>query len=192
MTQAMRTWAPTSWGGSSASPCANARSSSTAVRTLRLRVEPNVSTWRSSPPRAGLDEAQVTSLTHGGSSDPCWIDPSDRLLIEAVDQLHETSDLTDGLGGVGRRFRRATAPRPGAARRLVPRASARRQGRLAPPTSLRRHASPTTPPEARTPSTRLAAPRQPRRWRRRRHLVSARTGLSVQSQAPLSMCGPRP
>jgi alkylhydroperoxidase family enzyme len=47
--------------------------------------------------RAGLDDAQITSLTHGAPSDPCWIDPGDRLLIEAVDQLHETSDLTDGL-----------------------------------------------------------------------------------------------
>jgi alkylhydroperoxidase family enzyme len=47
--------------------------------------------------RAGLDEAQITSLTHGAPSDPCWIDPGDRLLIEAVDQLHETSDVADGL-----------------------------------------------------------------------------------------------
>jgi alkylhydroperoxidase family enzyme len=47
--------------------------------------------------RAGLDDVQITSLTHGGASDSCWIEPGDRLLIEAVDQLHETSDLTDGL-----------------------------------------------------------------------------------------------
>ncbi len=47
--------------------------------------------------RAGLDEAQITSLTHGVPSDPCWLDPGDRLLIEAVDQLHETADLADGL-----------------------------------------------------------------------------------------------
>jgi alkylhydroperoxidase family enzyme len=47
--------------------------------------------------RAGLDHPQIASLTHGTPRDPCWVDPGDRLLIEAVDQLHDTSDLTDEL-----------------------------------------------------------------------------------------------
>ena len=45
--------------------------------------------------RAGLDGAQVTSLTHGSSSDPCWVDERERVLIDAVDELHEQSDLSD-------------------------------------------------------------------------------------------------
>jgi alkylhydroperoxidase family enzyme len=47
--------------------------------------------------RADLDEAQITSLTHGSSNDACWTDPPDRLLIEAVDRLHEGSDISDEL-----------------------------------------------------------------------------------------------
>jgi alkylhydroperoxidase family enzyme len=47
--------------------------------------------------RAGLDAAQIASLTHGLPTDPCWIDAGERLLIEAVDQLHDSSDLTDEL-----------------------------------------------------------------------------------------------
>jgi hypothetical protein len=47
--------------------------------------------------RARLDRAQVTSLTHGQPSDLCWVDPADRLLIEAVDQLHDTADINDEL-----------------------------------------------------------------------------------------------
>jgi alkylhydroperoxidase family enzyme len=49
--------------------------------------------------RAGLDDAQVRSLTHGGPADECWADERDRLLIEAADQLHDTSDLADDLWG---------------------------------------------------------------------------------------------
>jgi alkylhydroperoxidase family enzyme len=45
--------------------------------------------------RAGLDRPQVTSLTHGSSADACWTVDRDRLLIEAVDELHDTSDLAD-------------------------------------------------------------------------------------------------
>jgi len=45
--------------------------------------------------RAGLDGPQVTSLTHGSASDPCWVDERDRVLIDAVDELHERSDLSD-------------------------------------------------------------------------------------------------
>ena len=47
--------------------------------------------------RAGLSGEQVTSLTHGGASDPCWTDERDRLLIEAADALHDSADLGDDL-----------------------------------------------------------------------------------------------
>jgi alkylhydroperoxidase family enzyme len=45
--------------------------------------------------RAGLDGEQVRSLTHGGPDDPCWASAADRLLIRLVDELHDTSDLSD-------------------------------------------------------------------------------------------------
>jgi alkylhydroperoxidase family enzyme len=48
-------------------------------------------------PRAGLDAGQVTSLTHGGPADSCWDSERDRLLVRLVDELHETSDLSDPL-----------------------------------------------------------------------------------------------
>jgi hypothetical protein len=47
--------------------------------------------------RARLNYAQLTSLTCGLPSDACWTDPSESLLIEAVDQLHDTADLTNEL-----------------------------------------------------------------------------------------------
>ncbi|HEY6472149.1 MAG TPA: hypothetical protein VIY26_04595 [Acidimicrobiales bacterium] len=47
--------------------------------------------------RAGLDPDQVRSLTHGGPGDPCWESERDRLLLRLVDELHETSDVSDGL-----------------------------------------------------------------------------------------------
>jgi alkylhydroperoxidase family enzyme len=47
--------------------------------------------------RAGLSGPQVTSLTHGGPPDPCWTDERDRLLIEAADSLHDSSDIADDL-----------------------------------------------------------------------------------------------
>jgi alkylhydroperoxidase family enzyme len=47
--------------------------------------------------RAGLSARQVTSLTHGNSSDPCWAGERDRLLIEAADALHDTADIDDDL-----------------------------------------------------------------------------------------------
>ena len=47
--------------------------------------------------RAALDEAQVVSLAHGSPDDPCWTSERDRLLIRAVDALHDLSDLPDGL-----------------------------------------------------------------------------------------------
>lgn len=49
--------------------------------------------------RAALDERQVTSLTHGGPDDPCWTSARDRLLIRAVDALHDTGDVPDDLWG---------------------------------------------------------------------------------------------
>jgi len=47
--------------------------------------------------RVGLDEAQVTSLTHGTDEDPCWETASDRLLIRLVDELHDSSTVRDDL-----------------------------------------------------------------------------------------------
>lgn len=47
--------------------------------------------------RVGLSPAQVASLTFGGAEDGCWTDERDRVLIAAVDALHDSSDLTDAL-----------------------------------------------------------------------------------------------
>ena len=47
--------------------------------------------------RAGLSGEQVTSLTHGRASDPCWADERDRLLIRAADALHDSAGIGDGL-----------------------------------------------------------------------------------------------
>jgi alkylhydroperoxidase family enzyme len=47
--------------------------------------------------RAGLSSEQITSLTHGGTSDACWADERDRLLIEAADALHDSADIGDDL-----------------------------------------------------------------------------------------------
>ena len=47
--------------------------------------------------RAGLSRAQLTSLTHGDSSDPCWTEERDRLLIQSADALHRTARLPDAL-----------------------------------------------------------------------------------------------
>jgi len=47
--------------------------------------------------RAGLDAAQVASLTHGGPGDPCWGDERERLLIRLVDELHDSADVGDEL-----------------------------------------------------------------------------------------------
>jgi hypothetical protein len=44
--------------------------------------------------KAGLDSAQVSSLTHGQASDPCWSEERDRHLIRATDQLH-TANVID-------------------------------------------------------------------------------------------------
>lgn len=47
--------------------------------------------------RVGLTSEQVTSLTHGTASDPCWVDDRERLLIAAADALHDSADLGDEL-----------------------------------------------------------------------------------------------
>ncbi|HXO55713.1 MAG TPA: carboxymuconolactone decarboxylase family protein [Mycobacterium sp.] len=46
--------------------------------------------------KAGLTEAQITSLTIGGPEDNCWSD-ADRLLIRLCDQLHENCTVDDAL-----------------------------------------------------------------------------------------------
>lgn len=45
--------------------------------------------------RAGLDATQVASLSHGSPADPCWADERERVLIAAVDELHDSADLAD-------------------------------------------------------------------------------------------------
>jgi alkylhydroperoxidase family enzyme len=47
--------------------------------------------------RVALTSEQITSLTHGGCDDSCWSDDRDRLLIAAVDALHDHCDIDDAL-----------------------------------------------------------------------------------------------
>jgi alkylhydroperoxidase family enzyme len=47
--------------------------------------------------RAGLSDAQITSLTCGDATDACWERDRDRLLVEAADALHDTADVADEL-----------------------------------------------------------------------------------------------
>jgi alkylhydroperoxidase family enzyme len=47
--------------------------------------------------RVGLDRDQIISLTSGNAEDNCWTDGRDRLLIEAVDSLHDSADIPDRL-----------------------------------------------------------------------------------------------
>lgn len=49
--------------------------------------------------RVALTPEQIASLTHGDHTDPCWSDYREQLLIEAVDSLHDTADIDDGLWG---------------------------------------------------------------------------------------------
>src|SRR5688572_17267991 len=44
-------------------------------------------------PRVGLDDAQVRSLTSGSADDACW-PPDERALLRAVDELHDTNDVS--------------------------------------------------------------------------------------------------
>lgn len=45
--------------------------------------------------RVGLSAAQITSLTHGGPTNPCWTDPAERALLAFVDDLHDDADVDD-------------------------------------------------------------------------------------------------
>ena len=45
--------------------------------------------------RVGLTPEQITSLTHGTAADPCWTEARDRLLLAAVDALHDEADIDD-------------------------------------------------------------------------------------------------
>lgn len=47
--------------------------------------------------RVGLSNEQIASLTYGKATDACWTDERDRLLIEAVDSLHDASRIDDSL-----------------------------------------------------------------------------------------------
>jgi alkylhydroperoxidase family enzyme len=47
--------------------------------------------------RVGLTSEQVTSLTHGQSSDGCWNEERDRVLLDAVDALHSSAQIDDEL-----------------------------------------------------------------------------------------------
>jgi 3-methyladenine DNA glycosylase/8-oxoguanine DNA glycosylase len=47
--------------------------------------------------RVGLTAEQIASLTHGGSSDPCWPGARDRVLIDVADALHEEDRMEDEL-----------------------------------------------------------------------------------------------
>jgi hypothetical protein len=47
--------------------------------------------------RAVLNTEQVASLTRGQSTDQCWTQASDRLLIETVDSMHESGGIPDDL-----------------------------------------------------------------------------------------------
>ena len=45
--------------------------------------------------KVDLTDAQVRSLGHGTPVDACWTDTSDRAVLRAVDQLHNSHDLDD-------------------------------------------------------------------------------------------------
>lgn len=47
--------------------------------------------------RVDLTLEQQVSLTHGGPEDPCWTSESERLLLSAVDALHDHGDIDDTL-----------------------------------------------------------------------------------------------
>jgi alkylhydroperoxidase family enzyme len=47
--------------------------------------------------RVDLGKEQIHSLTHGDATDTCWTDGRERLLIRAVDALHDHSDIDDAL-----------------------------------------------------------------------------------------------
>ncbi|MER5636630.1 carboxymuconolactone decarboxylase family protein [Kitasatospora sp. NPDC002227] len=45
--------------------------------------------------KAGLDSEQLASLASGGPADDCW-SAADRAVLQAVDELHTSFDLSDG------------------------------------------------------------------------------------------------
>jgi alkylhydroperoxidase family enzyme len=47
--------------------------------------------------RVGLTAEQRASTVHGGATDPCWTDERERLLLLAVDALHDRNDIDDEL-----------------------------------------------------------------------------------------------
>jgi alkylhydroperoxidase family enzyme len=47
--------------------------------------------------RVELTTEQVSSLTFGASSDPCWVNQRDRVLIDVADALHDECRIPDGL-----------------------------------------------------------------------------------------------
>lgn len=47
--------------------------------------------------RVGFSRGQIVSLTVGGPDDPCWQEERERLLIRAVDALHDGADIPDEL-----------------------------------------------------------------------------------------------
>jgi hypothetical protein len=47
--------------------------------------------------RVGLVPDQIASLTTGTADDDCWDEERDRLLIRAVDALHDDADISDDL-----------------------------------------------------------------------------------------------
>lgn len=55
--------------------------------------------------RVELTSEQVSSITHGTSTDACWSDERDRLLVEATDVVHDDADIDDDLWDrLGRHF----------------------------------------------------------------------------------------
>ena len=47
--------------------------------------------------KVGLTDDQVTSLAFGSSRDACWETAADRRTLELVDELHDTSTISDDL-----------------------------------------------------------------------------------------------
>ena len=46
---------------------------------------------------AGLSDAELYALVHGTHKDTCWTDPSEQLLIQMCDALHDECDINDRL-----------------------------------------------------------------------------------------------
>ena len=89
--------------------------------------------------KVGLTPDQVRSLTFGSPTDVCWEDPADRVAIELVDELHDTSTVGDDLWSrLTAVFADAAAARHDAAGRVVPRDQLRRPCRRARPRAVRR------------------------------------------------------